>query len=421
MDAFAEIIGYEDVKNELEMICDIIKAPEKYKKLGVNEPKGLLLFGEPGVGKTSMAKCFTEATGRKTFTCRKKKPDGAFINEIVDIFEQAKKATPSIVLLDDMDKYANEDEQHKNAEEFVTLQTCIDDIKNLDVFVLATANALRDVPSSLLRAGRFDKTIEIENPMGEDAEKIIKHYLSKKNFVDEINTKEIAGILNGESCAQLETVINEAGIYAGYANKEKIDMQDMLKACLRVIYRAPEKSKTENIEQIAYHEAGHAVLGELLDPGTVRLVTVQGNHGNVGGFTSQTKPDGYWYSKKLMENRVISLLGGKAAIEVVFGMVDVGAADDLNRAFRIVDCFADDYCANGFENRIQSLCDTSNDLLSRKERQISTDMEGYYGQAKRMLIDNRKGLTAVAEELIREKTITGNRVREIIELCNKHC
>lgn len=415
MDKFAKIIGYEDVKTELRMISDIICNSEKYQKLGVKEPNGLILYGNPGVGKTLMANCFIEAAGRKVFTCRKKKPDGEFVNEITEIFNKAKENAPSVIFLDDMDKYANEDENHKNAEEFVTLQSCIDDVKEKNVFVIATANCLRDIPDSLLRAGRFDKSIGVNNPEGEDAEKIIAFYLSQKNYVSDIDPKEIAGILDGESCAQLEAVINEAGIYSGYANKEKIDMQDILKACLRVIYSAPERNNIEeyDLRKIAYHEAGHAVIGEILDPGTVNLVSVQSNTGDIGGFTSQTKPKGYWYSKRLMENRVIALLGGKASTEIVYGDVDCGASDDLKRVFRLVNRFVDEYCVSGFD-RSTRFRDFSNDLLSRKEMQVSVEIEHYYDSAKRILIENRDSLERVARSLMEEKTISGSRLRELM-------
>ena len=415
MNDFDEIIGYEDIKTELKMICDIVCNPDKYKKLGVRQPKGLLLHGEPGVGKTTMAKCFVKATGRKAFTCRKKKPDGEFVKEVTELFDKAKENIPSIVFLDDMDKYANEDENHKNAEEFVTLQACIDDVKDLDVFIIATANDLKDIPDSLLRAGRFDKTIKIMNPKGSDAANIVAYYLSQKNFVSDINAKEVADILNGKSCAQLETVINEAGIYAGYANKEKIEMQDILKACLRVIYAAPEKSDSENedIEKTAFHEAGHALIAEILAPGIVTIVTVRGNHGNVGGFTAYINPKGYWYSKKMMENRVITLLAGKAATEIMFGNVDVGANNDLHRAFDVTERMVDDYCSTSFDRWIQGR-DKSNDLMARREMQISTEMEHFYAEAKRLLIENRDLLIKIAESLIEEKTITGTKLRNII-------
>ncbi len=419
---FMDIIGYEDIKRELRMIIDILQKPEKYTKLGVKQPKGLLLYGKPGVGKTTMAKCFVKATGRQAFICRKKKPDGEFVKEITEIFEKAKENMPSVILLDDMDKYANEDKQHKNAEEFVTIQACIDDVKDMDIFVIATANSTDAVPDSLLRPGRFDKNIEINTPKRKDAAKIAEYYLSKKSFASNVDAEGVAEILGGESCAQIETVVNEAGIYAGFENKDEIDMDDMIKACIRVINDAPEKEDPEEeiLERIAYHEAGHALVSELLSPGSVTLVSVRANHGKTGGFNSIKNSEDYWYSKKKMENKVISLLAGKAATEIMFGCTDVGANSDLVRAFDIVELFADHYCSNGFDRWVQgSMSSASNELKARKEMQMTVEMERFYMEAKRILVENREKLQLIANTLMSEKTIAGTRLRNIINVPEK--
>lgn len=186
MDYFEQVKGYKEIKKELEHTLDIMVNGEKYCKLGVTTPRGLLLYGVPGVGKTLMANCFIKASGRKMFICRKDKPDGDFVKYIKSTFDEAKNNAPSIVFLDDMDKFANKDRYHKNAEEYVTIQSCIDDVKNYEVFVLATANDIDNLPGSLLRVGRFDKTIYVQNPKGKDAEEIISYYMSKKKYVAEM-------------------------------------------------------------------------------------------------------------------------------------------------------------------------------------------------------------------------------------------
>lgn len=183
MNGFDKVIGYDAIKLEIARICDVIKNSDKYQKLGVKISKGLLIYGEPGVGKTLLANAFIEECGKKYYFCRKNLPDDEFIKYIKKTFEDAKNNAPSLVLLDDFDKFANEDKDHKNAEEYVTIQSCIDDVKFSEVFVIATANDLQLVPDSLLRAGRFDTSIEIKAPKGIDAEMIIKHYLSGKNTV----------------------------------------------------------------------------------------------------------------------------------------------------------------------------------------------------------------------------------------------
>lgn len=416
MSEFDKIIGYKDVKTELFRICDVIKNADKYKVLGVAPIGGLLLDGDPGVGKTLMANCFIKESGRKAFVCRKNKPDGEFVNEIKNVFTEAAGNAPSIILLDDMDKFANEDDYHRNAEEYVTVQSCIDEIKGKDVFVLATTNGTDNLPRSLLRAGRFDYVISVDAPEGKDAVEIVKYYLSQKKAVAEIDAEEIARLLNGKSCAVLETVINTAGQYAGYENKEMIGVDDIIRACLRVIYNAPESTAPHNpvvLERTAYHEAGHAVVAEILESGSVDLVSVRKNTGTVGGFTAYHNPDDYWISKTHMENRVIAILGGKAATELIFGEADTGANNDLHRAFDIVQRFADNYCSYGFgywEGR-----DSSSDRLLRREDRITADMETYYARARKILIDNKAFLEALAKRLQEKDTLVSSEIKEIKE------
>lgn len=415
MNEFDKIIGYCDVKAELERICDIMINHDKYAKLGVTTPRGLLMHGVPGVGKTTMAKCLIEASKRPVFICRKDKPDGDFIKEIKKQFEEAKNNAPSILFLDDMDKFANDDEYHRNSEEFVTVQSCIDDCKGIEVFILATANDLKAIPKSLLRAGRFDKSIKINNPRLDDAADIIKYYLSQKKFVADIDYKELAKILNGGSCAELETVINEAGVYAGFQNKDKIELDDILRAAMRVIFGAPEnleETDEDELLKIAYHEAGHAVIAEVLEPNSVSIVSVLSHTGNTGGVTAYNQGENYWKSKKHMENRVMSLLGGKAATELVYGEVDTGANSDLHRAFDIVERFTDHYCSNSFDRWEQDRS-LSDQLISRREMQMSVEMENFFWKAKKILVDNRGFLDKLACLLVEKKTLLNMDIQTI--------
>ena len=414
MNAFDKIIGYEDVKEELIRVCDVITDTEKYAALGVAPMGGLLLDGDPGLGKTLMADCFIKASGRKAFVCRKNKPDGEFVNEIKRVFAEAAENAPSIVLLDDMDKFANEDDCHRNAEEYVTVQSCIDDVKGKNVFVVATTNGTRNLPHSLLRAGRFDTIIEVRVPEGKDAEDIVRHYLSQKKFVAEVNVEDVARMMKGKSCAELESVINIAGQYAGYANKEKIDADDITRACLRVIYKAPESSKPHDpvtLERTAYHEAGHVVVAEVLRSGSVDLVSVRRTTGDVGGLTVTGLPDDYWVSKTRMEDRVVSILAGKAATEIVFGESDTGANDDLHRAFDIAERFADHYCSYGFGYWTERY--ESQTLRARKEDRIIADMDNLYMRSKKIIIENRAFLDAIARRLQEKDTLVGSEIREI--------
>ena len=221
---FQKVIGYSDIKLELTRILDQLADPKKYAAVNVQEPHGLLLHGEPGVGKSTMAMEFLEGSKRNKYICRKNKSNGKFVDEIVSIFDEAEKNAPSVILLDDLDKFANEDESHRDAEEFVTVQACIDRVKDKQVFVVATVNQMYNLPDSLIRAGRLDHVIEIKCPEREDAEEIIAHYMAQKSFMGDIDVKLIARLLEGHSCAELEMVINQAGSFAVFDGSQHVGM-----------------------------------------------------------------------------------------------------------------------------------------------------------------------------------------------------
>lgn len=418
---FNKVIGYEDIKIELERIVDQIRNKEKYKKLGVNLTRGLLMDGKPGLGKTLMAKCFIKACNIPTFYVRKEKTNGDFVKYIVDTFEKAKKETPSIVFLDDLDKFANNDAVHQNADEFVTIQSCIDDCKGLDVFVLATTNDIRAIPKSLLRPGRFDKEIDFTAPSREDAIKIVDYYLKKKKCKG-VNSKDIALLLSGATCAMLETVINEGGVYAGFENRDHVEMKDLIRSYLRVAYKAPEtivKKDDKYAIRTAYHEAGHALVGELLEKGSINLLTIkQYERSRARGFAGFINNDDYFKDVKFMENRVIACLAGKAATEVVYGENDPGANSDLHRAFDITSRIIDDYCGYGF-SYWEGLGDSpeapsSNDSLLRKELAIELKLEEFYQKAKKLLIENRDKLDKLAKELLKKEILVSSDITGIV-------
>lgn len=422
MKEFDKIIGYEPVKKELKRICDILVNPEKYKKFGVKASQGLLLYGEPGVGKSLMADCFIKASKRKCFVCRKTKASGDFVEEITKTFEKAKTNAPSIILLDDMDKFANEDDRHTDAEEYVAVQSGIDSVKDADVFVVATANDVYKLPFSLKRTGRFSKKLEINPPEGKDAENIIKFYLSQKENVGDVDIKEITRLLNSRTCADLETIVNEAGIYAASEGKEKIEHDDMVRACLRVLYNAPEaedevlfSNSTEKNRMTAYHEAGHVVVAEVLEPESVTLASIANYDGDVDGVTSYYQTKEYYNSIKYMKNRVKVVLGGRAATELEYGEIDVGASNDLQRAFKITARFVDDYCGFGFDSYVA--IPNSQRTTDKCSEKIGFIINGYYGEVKEIVARNREFLEKVAGKLLEKTTIMMSDIQEIKKTC----
>lgn len=429
MKEFDKVIGYTNIKQELEQVADTLKNREAYAKLGVSAPNGLLLHGDPGLGKTLMATCLIEASGRPVYICRKDKPDGDFINAIKETFDTAKESAPSIVFLDDMDKFANEDENHRDAEEYVTVQSCIDGLKGTGVFVLATANEIHNLPRSLLRAGRFDRIIEVEAPQGKDAEQIIAHYLKGKAVVGDVDPKDIAAVMSGCSCAELETVINEAGLYAGFDRSEHITMEHFMKACLRLHYNVTDPMSAIGTDtgvdifhsrsckaKTIYHEAGHAVITELLMPETVALISACGRNGGKGGFVSYYNEEDidhlYW-----LRSRVIGALGGIAATEQHFGIADAGAERDLDQAFDMVSHMVGNICVCGFSLHSAGMRGDSEELQAKREQAIAAEVEKYYRKAKEILSLNREFLDKTAEALARTSLLTAKDVQRIKAEC----
>lgn len=239
MSAFDKVIGYEKEKEELIQLCDMAKNPEKYAALGVKLPRGVLLHGVPGVGKTLMATALVEEMGRVCYTCRKDKANETFIDTVRNIFEEAKAHAPSVIFPDALDKFAA-DSDSRNPEEFIAVQSGIDEVKGTDVFVVATANEIRELPRSLCRAGRFDRVLEICPPNRKEATEIVRHYLSDKKVSAEVTAESVARLMDGNSCAALESVLNEAGIYAGFDNKSEIGREHIVRAVLRDIFDADE-------------------------------------------------------------------------------------------------------------------------------------------------------------------------------------
>lgn len=427
MKAFEKIIGYEAIKKELAQISDVLANKEAYEKLGVSSPRGLLLHGDPGVGKTLMASAVIKASGRKAFTCRKNKPNGDFVKAIKKTFKDAAEAAPSIVFLDDMDKFANGDNDHPDEEEYVTVQSCIDEIKGKEVFVLATANSLYDLPRSLLRAGRFDRAIEVNKPQGEDTIKIIEHYIKNKKFVCDMDAVTVARIMDGHSCAELETVINEAGLYAGFERSDEITMDHFMRACLHTIHDVPNEVLCESSfdtdlsngddprTHVVYHEAGHATVAEVLNPGSVTLISAYSRDGESGGFTSYYR-SGFSGSVERQQSHILGSLGGMAALEQKFGIVDTGTSRDLNQAFRSVWDLVTKNCLCGFHLHSNGY-DDSGDLKSKQEQAVATEIERFYRKTKEILSLNHELFEAIAKELSVRGVLTASDIRRLKAGC----
>ena len=415
MSNFDKVIGYTTIKNELMQLCDMIKNKDIYEKLGAKLPSGVLLYGDPGLGKTLMAKCFIEECNLKTFTIRKNKSE-SFVEHIIDTFIEAKKNAPSIVFLDDMDKFANEDNNHKDAEEYVAVQSGIDDVKGFDVFVIATVNEFRKLPDSLTRSGRFDRCIRIGSPSSEDSVKIIEHYLENKKIDKEINIDDISKMICYSSCADLESIMNEAAIIAGVNRKEYIEMSDVVNAVLKKEYNSPDeyvKVDSHELKKVAYHEAGHLVMCEVLCPGSVGIVSLRKNgRSSTGGFVRRCKklPDA--------ESQILVCLAGKAAVELNYGICADGCETDIRKAYNEIRDEVSEKGSIGF-----GMVDVSNyrfpnpseSLNSRNESVVQAELERYFYKAKKIIIENKEFLEKVVEALLEKDALLASDIAKIRE------
>ena len=414
---FSSIIGYDSIKKSLMTIVDVLNNEDKYKELGSRISHGLLLYGPPGTGKTSIAgEILNNVIDRKKYIVRKTKSDGSFIDYLTNVFKEASDNQPSIILLDDLDKYAENDNK-SNQEEYVTIQSLIDNIKNDNVFVIATANNYHILPSSLKRAGRFDIQIKIDNPKEEDALKIFEYYLSSKKIDSSVDIKNISYILTNSSCAELEKVCNQAGIYAGFKNKKMIGMEELIRAALELKYETNIEDLNENDKyslNTAYHEAGHALVGEILEPGSISFITITKNSSDTKGMTIFHENEYYFQDIKYMENRVKSLLAGKAATDVVFNICDVGVNSDIRRAYDIAKRFFDNYCINDFNSWIDDYNETSEIVKESKGKNTSKLLNDYYNEVKMIIVNNRKILDKLARVLNDKKILFQDEIENII-------
>ncbi len=423
MKEFDKIIGYEHIKKELIQIADMFKNYQHYEKLGADYSQGVLLHGNPGVGKSLMATSLIEATGLKSYICRKDAPDGEFVNKIKNTFKEAKENAPSIVYLDDMDKFANGDERHPDAEEYVTVQSCIDDVKNANVFVVATANRLRCLPESLLRAGRFSKRIFVDIPTFEESKDIIAHYLKNKEIDSSIDIESIAKIMCGSSCAELETIIKEAAIYAGFERADRINMKHFIEAVLRIMYAVPlfelnsEGKLIKNAEKIAYHEAGHTLIQEILCPGSVALVSLyESKENQTAGFTKICFANTELYRSiehRKLEVEILVGFGGAAATEQKFGEFDLGARSDFEDTFQIIHQLNEEHCLNGLD-LYDYTGKKSDSLLRSQETAASIEMGRYFRKAKKIIAENMDKLEKIANELLDKKLLLSSDISNIL-------
>ena len=415
-DAFDEVIGYENVKRRLRMISDMLKHPEEYRRFNGLMKGGILFEGVSGVGKTTMARCLIASSGRKYFTCRKKGTVKEFPALIRKTFEEAEKAAPSIVFLDDIDKFVPEDSHNRDADAFVTVQSCMDDLNGKDVFVVATAQKFYKLPVSLRRHGRLGEIIYLTPAEGDDWIQIVNHYLSKTGLTDQIDPVLLANLLDGATCSKIKYIVERAGMKAAYNHQNKISMDDLIEAYVDGIIgfngcEIPPDPK--EVIRGAYHESAHAVVSEVLRPGSIVLMTVKPSGMNYLGFTKKKMNHGRQETFSDYEWNIKTSLAGKAARELFLGSPDLGVGSDIENIYLKLDYLVDTVCAYGFQNHVFTKDFKANG--KNKAGLINVLISYYYMEVKQILVAHRKQVEAMADRLAEKGTLLYPEIREIMK------
>ncbi len=442
---FEDVAGIEEAKQELFEIVDFLKNTKKYTALGAKIPKGILLTGPPGVGKTHLARAIAGEAGVPFFHISGSDFVEMFVGvgaaRVRDLFETAKAHRPSLIFVDEIDAVGRQrgaglggghDEREQTLNQLLVEMDGFD--PNSGVIMIAATNRPDVLDPALLRPGRFDRQIVVDAPDAKGREAILKIHSKGKPFDSEIDLAAISMRTPGFTGADLANMLNEAALLAARRGRVKIVQDDMDEALDRVIAGPQRKSRvidTKEREVIAYHEAGHAVVGELLeysDP--VHKVTILPRGMSLGSTWHIPEADKYLVSRDELEDDIVSLLGGRVAEEIVYKRVWTGASNDLERVTRIARAMV---CEYGMSERLGTLAlgrrahnpflgrdyhderNYSEDIAKMIDEEVRAIVDTCHAKATQILTDNRAKLDAVVQALLERETLDREEFLAVME------
>lgn len=344
---FSDVAGADEEKQELIEVVDFLKDPRKYASLGASIPKGVLLVGPPGTGKTLLAKAVAGEAGTPFFSISGSDFVEMFVgvgaSRVRDLFEQAKKNAPCIIFIDEIDAVGRQrgagvggghDEREQTLNQLLVEMDGFQG--NEGIIMIAATNRADVLDPALLRPGRFDRQITVDRPDVKGREAVLKVHARNKPFADDVDLKAIAQRTPGFSGADLENLLNEGALVAARRDKTKIDMSDIDEATDRVIAGPAKKNRVISKKErktVAFHEAGHTIIGTVLDEAeVVHKVTIV-PRGQAGGYAvMMPKEDRFLLTENELLDRITGLLGGRVAEDITFGEVSTGASNDFERA-----------------------------------------------------------------------------------------
>ena len=439
---FADVAGEDEAKENLQEVVNYLHDPSKYESIGAKMPKGILLVGPPGTGKTMLAKAVAGESNVPFFSISGSEFVEMFVgmgaSKVRDLFKQAKEKAPCIVFIDEIDaigqkrnsgQYGGNDEREQTLNQLLTEMDGFEG--NNGVIILAATNRPESLDPALTRPGRFDRRVPVELPDLKGREEILKVHAKKVALAPGIDFTTVARMASGASGAELANIVNEAALRAVRAGRKSVTQSDLEESIEVVIagYQKKNSILTDHEKCIvAYHEIGHAlVAAKQTNSAPVQKITIIPRTSGALGYTMQVdEGNHYLMNKEELENKIATLTGGRAAEEVVFHSITTGASNDIEQATKLARAMLTRY---GMSDEFDMVAletvnnqylggDTSLACSAQTQREIDQKVvelvKAQHAKAVQILTDNRKKLDELAQYLYQKETITGEEFMEIL-------
>ncbi len=439
---FADVAGEDEAKENLKEIVDYLHKPEKYREIGASMPKGILLVGPPGTGKTMLAKAVAGEAEVPFFSMSGSEFVEMFVgmgaSKVRDLFRQAKEKAPCIVFIDEIDaigkkrdgQLGGNDEREQTLNQLLTEMDGFEG--NTGVIILAATNRPESLDPALTRPGRFDRRVPVELPDLKGREEILKVHAKKIKIADDVDFAHIARMASGASGAELANIVNEAALRAvrdGRSYATQADMEESIEVVIAGYQKKNAIMTDREKWTVSYHEIGHAlVAAKQTNSAPVQKITIIPRTSGALGYTMQVEEGNhYLMTKTEIENKIATFTGGRAAEEIVFGEVTTGASNDIEQATKLAramitrygmssdfDMMALETVSNQYLGGDASLA-CSSETQTEIDRQVNTLIKKQHEKAGQILLENREKLEELAKFLYEKETITGEEFMEILQ------
>jgi len=425
---FKDVIGLDKQMDELQDIVRFLKEPEKYEQIGAALPKGILLFGQPGVGKTHIARAIAGEAGVPFYEISASELNAKYLGEseerIRTIFNTAEENAPAIIYIDEIDSVATKrysENSNKYAASILNqLLACMDGFsKESNVIVIAATNHLDMLDDAILRSGRFDRKIFIHTPDKDARRKLIEYYSRDKAVSEDVNIERLVDITAGHTGADIKTILNEAALLSVRKEEANISEESIMEAYRKVEIGSENnfnhKSK-EQLKRTAIHEAGHAIVSKFFGQNVSEVSII--SRGSAAGYNLSPGDEDSEYGFNEMKHRIMVLLAGRAAEEEIFNEVSAGASNDLERASTIVRDMFLRYSMRdklGVSMVLTDDVDLNGVIVDESYDEMNKFLKTCYEETKRILVSKRSLLRKLSRELVNKETLSKYEIEKILE------